>query len=425
MARLAEVELAYTTPERLERPEFLQALRARGVALMVVDEAHCVSQWGHDFRPAFLAVREAVKELGRPPILALTATATPEVLTDIQAQLGMCDAQLVNTGIERPSIRLEVCRTPRASDKIDHVVRLLGEVEGPAIVYAATIRLADEVHQQLVAQGIAAELYHGRLSPDARTLAQQRFMGDEARVMVATSAFGLGIDKPDIRLVVHYTFPDSLETYYQEAGRGGRDRKGARAVLLYRLEDRRIQTYFLGGKYPRRDQLAALLEILRALRGRAEGPCSLKRLVELAGVPERKLRVLLSMLEQSELVTRSKRGVKLVREPADGDELERLLDTYDERRDTDRDKLATIMRYAQTGGCRMRFIRAYFGEDEGEPCGRCDRCTLPGEGARTLEDAAQPVAKERSDQAAMERLVASAVGHADPAQLVGQVEAAQ
>ena len=360
-------DLIYVTPERLENPEYVALLRDRGVSLFVVDEAHCVSQWGHDFRPAYLGLADAARVLGRPAILALTATATPEVVEDIVRQLGMRDPQIVQTGVERPNLFIEVRRTVNRAMKEQALLDLLHGVEGSAIVYCATVRKVEELHRWLTQRGEDVGRYHGKLKVGERSEMQRRFMAGEVRAVIATNAFGLGIDKPDIRLVVHWNFPGSVESWYQEAGRAGRDGKPARATLLYRLEDKRIQSYFLGGRYPTRDESLAVWKALARKTGSAAA------LAEASGLSEKRVKVIVAQLIGAGAVQR--RGRALVKsgelEPA---ALAHFLGEYEQRQTDDRERLETMMRFAQSPLCRRRLLREYFGEDRGDDCGACDNC---------------------------------------------------
>jgi ATP-dependent DNA helicase RecQ len=238
-----EADFIFTTPEQLANPSVLEELKRNRVDLFVVDEAHCITQWGHDFRPAYLQLGAALRALGKPTLLALTATATPDVVEDIGRQLGRPRMQVLNTGVYRPNLYFEVVQTTNAAEKKQALLEVVRS-PGAGIVYCATVREAKAVHAWLMAQGEEAELYHGRLGGRERAERQDAFMGGAARTMVATNAFGMGIDRPDIRHIVHYQLPGSLEAYYQEAGRAGRDGEEARCTLLYDHADRRVQLYF-------------------------------------------------------------------------------------------------------------------------------------------------------------------------------------
>jgi len=391
LSRLAENRpcIAYVTPERLGEPRFRDHLTKVRVALFVVDEAHCISQWGHDFRPAYLGLGEAVRALGKPPVLALTATAPPKVKDDILAQLGLsdADASVIDIGLDRPNLRYHVIKASSERKKQAMLMRLIERQEGCGIIYAATVKTVDALADYLWSQGVECGRYHGRMRAKDRERVQSAFMDHGApRLMVATNAFGLGVDKQDLRFVIHYNFPGSLESYYQEAGRAGRDGDPADCVLLYQPEDKRIQSFFLGGRYPTPEQTRAVAEALVHVTGGAVATLetddhdpvfqSVKDIAERADAPAKKARVVLSFLKEVGFAAEAPgaRFAPLALEPPSIEDLARAASRYEQKRAQDRARLAAMLRYSQSHLCRTRLLVTYFGYKDAPACGTCDNC---------------------------------------------------
>ncbi|HEV8409700.1 MAG TPA: ATP-dependent DNA helicase RecQ [Gemmatimonadaceae bacterium] len=257
-AQRGEIKLLYLAPERFDLGSAAARIAAMGVSLLAIDEAHCISEWGHDFRPSYRRVRDVREKLGSPPTLALTATATPEVRRDIARVLGLTDPEVVLTGFDRPNLRWHVVRTKNDSEKDGTLVDILARHEGVAIVYAATRKTVDRVANVLNRAGIRSEAYHAGLDDARRREVQDAFMSERVRAIVATNAFGMGIDKRNVRLVVHHAMPGSLEAYYQEAGRAGRDREPADCYLLHAFQDRFTHEFFIKAACPEREVITAV-----------------------------------------------------------------------------------------------------------------------------------------------------------------------
>ncbi|WP_332823571.1 RecQ family ATP-dependent DNA helicase [Ramlibacter sp.] len=364
-----------TTPERLAEPAFLEKLRAHPVSLLAVDEAHCISQWGHDFRPAFLEIGHLAARLGKPVVLALTATATDEIARDICAQLGIPADGVVNSSAYRPNLDLRVVPVATEADKTAQVLKVVRATQGSGIVYAATIKAAQAVFDALRGADESVALYHGRLPAAERAATQEAFMAGETRVMVATNAFGLGIDKPDIRFVLHYQLPATLEAYYQEAGRAGRDGELARCTLLFLRGDKAIQQFFMAGRYPGEEDARAIVQALQdqPVEG---GPWTLPLLQARVGRPKSKLQVALGLLRKDKLVMQARDGtLRLAAKAASPTRMRELTEGYGRKRDLDREALERMVFYAQTGQCRWRVLLEHLeGEGAHEHCNHCDNC---------------------------------------------------
>ncbi|CAL9347252.1 ATP-dependent DNA helicase RecQ [Streptomyces sp. enrichment culture] len=366
-----DARFLYLSPEQLAKDDVVERLAAVRPALFVVDEAQCVSSWGHDFRPDYLRLDQAVRRVGRPPVLALTATAAPPVRKEITERLGMRRPRLTVAGFDRPNIRLEVRRFLDEDERRRAVVERAAAEPKPGIVYAATRRDTEEYAGELAALGLAAEAYHAGLRAAERARIHDAFLGGEADVVVATSAFGMGIDKEDVRFVLHAALPGSLDAYYQEIGRCGRDGRPALAVLHYRSEDTGMQTYF-AGRAPGHDTLS---EVADAVHGHRDDPAGLDRLRRETGLSRNRVTAAVNLLEEAGAVATGEEGEIRPEGGTPPDEAaEQAGRAAEAHRRTDRSRVDMARAYAETTGCRRRFLLGYFGEEYRAPCGGCDVC---------------------------------------------------
>ena len=373
--REGAIKLVIITPESIGSPTVQEALAGVKFSLFAVDEAHCVSQWGHDFRPAYLGLRRAANVLGRPPILGLTATATPAISDDVLVQLGMKDSNVCRVSFHRPNLAFDVRKVAGEADKLRQLGKLIQRLRRPGIVYCATVRAVDDLYVALRHGKIPVERYNGKMTQDEREKAQASFMqGGRKVVMLATNAFGLGVDKPDIRYIIHYQMPGSPEAYVQEAGRAGRDGKPARCVLLFQPEDIEIQEHFLREAHPTKSQARMVAEGLYAWSDEGK-EVSVRDLAMSMALPERRVRVILSVLEAMGVAEEVKAARwKGVEPKPTRERIDKAASVFEARRISDRRRLASLLAYMNTQRCRVQMMRAYFGEPEGDKCGLCDSC---------------------------------------------------
>ncbi|PNG19089.1 RecQ family ATP-dependent DNA helicase [Streptomyces cahuitamycinicus] len=369
--RNGEAEYLFLSPEQLTKESVVEQLRGLGPSLFVVDEAHCVSAWGHDFRPDYLNLAEAAERLGRPPVLALTATAATPVRDDIVEYLHMREAHVVTTGTDRPTIHLTVRTFTDDPTKRETVARWTAQACAPGILYTATRKDAETYAGRLRQDGVDAEAYHAGMKAAERRRIHDGFMAGAPAVVVATSAFGMGIDKADVRFVAHASVPESLDSYYQEIGRAGRDGEPAEAVLFYRPEDLGLQKFLTA----RSLDADALRRIMTTLLGQ-DAPQSRSRTAQLCGLSRRKTSDLLNLLEEAGAVTVDgrRRAVRALPGRTADEAAEGAARVFERRRRVDRSRIEMMRGYAETPTCRRQYLLGYFGEQLDAPCGRCDVC---------------------------------------------------
>jgi ATP-dependent DNA helicase RecQ len=364
-----------TTPETFESSTTASSFEHARPALLCVDEAHCISEWGHDFRPSYLRLGTARERLGNPPALALTATATPRVRRDIAERLHLHEPIEIVAPAHRENLRLAVDIVP-GSQKFRAAGRRIKRLRRPGIIYCATTTAVDQLANALGRAHIPVVRYHGKMRAPDRSAAQHHFMERSRRlIMVATNAFGMGIDKPNIRYIVHYQTPGSLEQYVQEVGRAGRDGHPANCILLFDPADLEIQERLQTLSRPTVRHLERLESALTAWASEERAP-NVTTLAYSAGVPTRICEVLLLDLEQAGLIERDRMGRITIAVPleafaAGSRDLVSKLKTF--RYEGER-RLQTVANYAQSNECRSVFLRRYFGEEHPPRCGTCDRC---------------------------------------------------
>ena len=383
-----ETRLVYAAPERLRQSRFVELLAGVGIGLVVVDEVHCVSMWGHDFRPDYLFIRRGLEAMGSPTLLGMTATATPETARDIGQALGRT-LEVVHTSVMRPNLRYDVLEVANAEDRIAILVERLHALRGgSAIVYARSRRSTEELARVLRGHGLRAEHYHAGLESEERTRVQDDFVAGRTQAVIATTAFGMGIDKADVRLVCLVNYPDSLEGYVQMVGRAGRDGETSETLLLASPSDAAALRRFAVSDVPTASELRSIYGAVREADALVD-PDELARLI-----PDRDARVLVGMLEQAGLVRRDfdeGRRMRIDVTAAPADARERVEALLDRARLVAESRADRIVAFAETRLCRHEQVAAHFGEEFSGPCGACDVCVPVTRGSASISSPPPPL----------------------------------
>ncbi len=384
-ARRGELDLLFVTPERFRSPAFDALLPELRVAAMAVDEAHCISQWGHDFRPDYYRLGEYRRRVGDPPTIALTATATPKVADDIVTALRLRDPLVIRTGIERPNLFLAATPVVDTEEKTDLIADRIRAIDGPGIVYSALIKDLEILHGELQRRGIESLVYHGKLSPEERRRMQEDFMTSTRRVVLATNAFGMGVDKADIRFVIHFQIPKTLEAWTQEVGRAGRDDAPSHCELLYMQDDVAIQQNFVGWANPSREYLLMVYGVLHGWGERigTKEVEDVRQELLIKNRGDNRVGICLRWLEVLGVTEGSfeTHDIRIARELSPS-ELPEFVGSPGKHKDDLQALLAMVRFGTDHESCRRVLLARHFGLEEPafegtDGCGACDVCVDP------------------------------------------------
>lgn len=369
--RAGAYKLVYVAPERFESARFRQLLSTIDVSLLVIDEAHCISQWGHDFRPQYRNLSGHLSHVPGATILALTATATPPVQKDIVQSIALPEMHVVVGSFDRPNLRLEVRGCRNNFEKDDYLFRLLRSTSAPVIVYTSSRKETEALSQRLRSHGVKAAHYHAGLKSELRQKVQRDFEQETPSVIICTVAFGMGIDKANVRHVVHYNLPGSIENYYQEAGRAGRDGESATCTLLYQSKDIFTQRFLTDRNYPTNAQV---LDVLKMVSARAPEVVRAAEIMEQVEIADSALNSTLDLLKQNQLISLGSDGGVFTSESLSGN-VRIDMTALNRRKQRDQARLEAMIGYAQQGRCRRQQILRYFGQLlSSNRCDACDVC---------------------------------------------------